>query len=119
MFIRNKRGPNTILCFAHVTLFCNGEVWEFKTIFRWRPDKKFSHNFRILPSTPCGFNLKIKPLYQTDFRKVLEISRNVSQTSIRGLQSNLFFNQSNQTNQIPCVIDNNCVTHSSPGIKFD
>ena len=46
--------------------------------------------------------LKIKTLYQT-LTKVLEISVNVSQTSVWGLQLNLL--------KISCVIDNNYATH--------
>ena len=55
IYIRNNRGPNTIPCSVPAKIFCYGEVGAFKTTFCWRPYKKFSNNFRILPSTPYVF----------------------------------------------------------------
>ena len=100
IYIRNNRGPNTIPCSVPAKIFCYGKLGHLKQLFVGDHIRSFliilgyyhlHHTF-----------LKIKTLYQT-LTKVLEISVNVSQTSVWGLQLNLL--------KISCVIDNNYATH--------
>ena len=62
------------------------------------------------PSTPCVFNLKISPLYQT-LSKALEISRKIPLKSSGEVQSNDVW--------ISWVIDSSYEIQESPGMKPD